>query len=354
MARIRTIKPAMWESEQLGAVSIGAHLLFVGLISHADDDGKLKAHPRLVRGKVFGNRDDVTTGQVERWLDDLHEVGLIDLYGSRTGVLLARIPNFSLHQRMNRHTDSVLPDPSAAHPMMPRHKQGRLQVNDDTRTPDVVREHSGRDAHAHPEGKGRGREEEGKGSIDRAHASATERAHVPARTREAAPTTEPANPVVDRHDGFDDVDSSPDPNERAAQMIARLRRRMGSAALEADAAADKWRRDHPGVPAVGELRQVWEPLDTLRHGFELHVFRAGLAAFAATQKPVGHLKPYLQRVLVELAKDAAAARQVAEHEAHKPSAPRTGSGLSPEEYEARRRDLYAGVGGVPDEREDKQ
>ncbi|KKK60207.1 hypothetical protein LCGC14_3026700, partial [marine sediment metagenome] len=39
MARIRTVKPDFWTSEDVAAVSRNARLLFIGLLNFADDVG---------------------------------------------------------------------------------------------------------------------------------------------------------------------------------------------------------------------------------------------------------------------------------------------------------------------------
>ena len=49
MARIRTIKPSLWDSEKIGRLQDFARLTFIGLISIADDEAaasraSVKAH----------------------------------------------------------------------------------------------------------------------------------------------------------------------------------------------------------------------------------------------------------------------------------------------------------------------
>lgn len=109
MARIRTIKPTIWQSEQLGRVSIAARLLFVGLISQADDDGRQRGAAALVKALVFPY-DDISTAEVDALLDDLARVGLIVRYQHDDASYLA-IPSFGEHQAINRKTASTLPPP---------------------------------------------------------------------------------------------------------------------------------------------------------------------------------------------------------------------------------------------------
>lgn len=51
--RIRTLKPELWQNEKVGDLSHGARLLFVGLITMADDEGRFRARPSVILGHVF-------------------------------------------------------------------------------------------------------------------------------------------------------------------------------------------------------------------------------------------------------------------------------------------------------------
>lgn len=108
--RIRTIKPELWQDEKIGAVSRDARLLFVGLITMADDDGRFRAQPSVILGHAFPYDDDAPK-RLTRWLTELLEVGLIQQYevdGRRYGVL----PNWKKHQRISHPSASILPPPS--------------------------------------------------------------------------------------------------------------------------------------------------------------------------------------------------------------------------------------------------
>jgi len=59
------IDPGFWESVTVASWPYFDRLLFIGLFSHADDQGRLMGHPVLVRSKVFPfddvPMDDITT-----------------------------------------------------------------------------------------------------------------------------------------------------------------------------------------------------------------------------------------------------------------------------------------------------
>lgn len=106
--RIRTIKPFIWEDEKIGSVTRDARLLFIGLITMADDDGRFRAIPALIIGHVYPYDQDAGR-KVCKWLDELEHVGLIGRYGDTYGHII----NWEKHQRVSHRTPSLLPKPSA-------------------------------------------------------------------------------------------------------------------------------------------------------------------------------------------------------------------------------------------------
>lgn len=54
MARIRSLKPVIWESEKVGRMSALSRLNFIGLISLADDHGRGLHAPPGVSAKPSG------------------------------------------------------------------------------------------------------------------------------------------------------------------------------------------------------------------------------------------------------------------------------------------------------------
>lgn len=79
MARIRTIKPEFWTSEQVMECSALARLLFIGIWNFCDDAGNHPMSAKTLKALVFPG-DDITSAQVEEMLDDLQSNGLISLY----------------------------------------------------------------------------------------------------------------------------------------------------------------------------------------------------------------------------------------------------------------------------------
>lgn len=110
MARKRMIDPGFWTDEKLGTCSPMARLTFMGVISQADDDGRLNGHPALIRSLLFPYDHDITVDQVEGWLAQLEERRLIIRY-QVDGQSYIAVTNFAKHQTINKKTASKLPPP---------------------------------------------------------------------------------------------------------------------------------------------------------------------------------------------------------------------------------------------------
>lgn len=109
MARIRTIKPTFWGSPEVAGMTRDARLLVLGLISHADDDGRFLASVAAASGSVFPN-DDIPPARVRTWLAEVERSGMIHLYAANS-VVYGCFPSWHKHQVINRYTPSTLPEP---------------------------------------------------------------------------------------------------------------------------------------------------------------------------------------------------------------------------------------------------
>lgn len=104
MARIRTIKPEFFTSDDTCALSPLARLLYIGLWCESDREGRFVWAPKAFKRRYLPEDDC----DVDELCEELRERGLVVLYGDN----LARIPTFSKHQHVNpREALSVLPSP---------------------------------------------------------------------------------------------------------------------------------------------------------------------------------------------------------------------------------------------------
>lgn len=105
MARIRTIKPEFFTSEDVVALTPFARLLYIALWCEADKEGRLVWKPKTFKMRYF----PADTLEIETLCGELTQTGLIVLYGEG----YAHIPTFSAHQHINpRESASQLPEPT--------------------------------------------------------------------------------------------------------------------------------------------------------------------------------------------------------------------------------------------------
>jgi len=104
MARIRTIKPEFFTSEDIVSLSPIARLLYIALWCESDKEGRMVWKPATFKLRYLpGDNCDISA-----LCNEILDRGLIKLYGDG----LAFIPAFSAHQHINpRESASQLPDP---------------------------------------------------------------------------------------------------------------------------------------------------------------------------------------------------------------------------------------------------
>jgi len=110
MARIRTIKPEFWTSEQLAECSPTARLLFVGIWTFADDGGVHPDSAKRLKMEIFP-ADDFTAAEVEAFLQELVATGLVKRFESE-GQSYLWVTGWH-HQKIDRPTYRH-PQPSLA------------------------------------------------------------------------------------------------------------------------------------------------------------------------------------------------------------------------------------------------
>lgn len=108
MARIRTIKPEFTSDEQMARCSRDARLMFVYLITQADDDGLVPATPRQLLGSLYPHDPDVTAADVEHWAGELASIGAVRARQTRGGAPILEIVNWSSHQKILHRSKPIL------------------------------------------------------------------------------------------------------------------------------------------------------------------------------------------------------------------------------------------------------
>lgn len=113
MARKRMLDPGIWDSEQVMKLSPAQFKLYVYLISQADDEGRVKSTPAMMRSRVH----PVTEYPLEKFIEDLDDVvasRLVVRYGEG-GQYIAH-PKWKMYQKIDRPTKSLIPAPPSDEP----------------------------------------------------------------------------------------------------------------------------------------------------------------------------------------------------------------------------------------------
>jgi len=114
------VDPQIWRNEKIGALPDAGRLLFIGIFSQADDDGRLKGSPRFLMASIFPYDTHKTEKQVKDWRDQCAAQGLIRLY-SKNGQEYLDLPHWYEHQqiRKDRYASSNLPSITDADEVSP-------------------------------------------------------------------------------------------------------------------------------------------------------------------------------------------------------------------------------------------
>ena len=108
MAR-RMIDDSMWSNERFAEMPMGARLLQIGIINHADDQGRMKANPIYLRAQVFPY-DDVSPKQIQEWLTLMATNDTIILY-EVDGRAYLQLTNWWKYQSLQYAQPSQFPRP---------------------------------------------------------------------------------------------------------------------------------------------------------------------------------------------------------------------------------------------------
>lgn len=109
MARKRGINPNIWEDPTFNSITRDARLLYIGMISNADDEGYIRADAGILKRTIFGF-DDITQDEVEKWRKELENFRGLHFYKDN-GELYAHLANFVKYQgqQKDRVQASVYP-----------------------------------------------------------------------------------------------------------------------------------------------------------------------------------------------------------------------------------------------------
>ena len=74
MARRRMIDPSFWTDSDVRKLTKTERLLLIGMMSIADDEGRLQAHPSLLKATIFPYDDDIDLADIREMRDRIAQV----------------------------------------------------------------------------------------------------------------------------------------------------------------------------------------------------------------------------------------------------------------------------------------
>ncbi|MYN45926.1 hypothetical protein GTP23_12795 [Pseudoduganella sp. FT93W] len=102
MARIRTIKPEFWTSEQIAECSPTSRLLFIGIWNFCDDHGIHPASIKRLKMEVFPS-DPIADADIQSMVSELEAAGLIQVYEIE-GKQYWLVTGWARHQKIEKPT----------------------------------------------------------------------------------------------------------------------------------------------------------------------------------------------------------------------------------------------------------
>lgn len=127
MARSRNIKPGFFSNEHLAEVDFATRLLFIGMWTEADREGRLEDRPRRLKMALFP-ADNV---DIEKMLADLDHLGFITRYtvGSFNAI---QIVNWAKHQNPHlKEAKSTIPEMPVTEPCPVKVGASTMQAPDE-------------------------------------------------------------------------------------------------------------------------------------------------------------------------------------------------------------------------------
>lgn len=131
MAKGRFITSDITKDKKINDLSDDTSRLgFTWLVTFADREGRTFGDPALVRSMLFPRRDDISLEQMEAYLQEWHDAGLICWYEAK-GDKWIEFPNFDKHQKLrkDREAPSNIPEPGWSN-SGPTPEQDRVKLKD--------------------------------------------------------------------------------------------------------------------------------------------------------------------------------------------------------------------------------
>ena len=109
MARKRMVDPNIWQSEDFGKLSNLAKIVFIGLFSLADDEGRGRCNPVYLKSTLFPYNEDMRSADIEKALFEISSNMSVVFY-SCDGNNYYSLLSWDIFQKIDKPTNSKIPD----------------------------------------------------------------------------------------------------------------------------------------------------------------------------------------------------------------------------------------------------
>lgn len=93
------IRNKIWDSEQFSSLTISERLLYIALVTKADDEGCFTTRPKYWKKVVFYEDRGIGPKKIQQMLERMEEIGLIHMGNTKSGEAGFH-PNWHRHQSL--------------------------------------------------------------------------------------------------------------------------------------------------------------------------------------------------------------------------------------------------------------
>ena len=109
MARKRMIDPNIWQSEDFSKLSTLGKLVFIGLFSLADDEGRGRSNPVYLKSTLFPYEEGIRSADIDKTLSEISSNMSVIFY-SCDGSSYYSLYNWNTWQKIDRPSESKIPE----------------------------------------------------------------------------------------------------------------------------------------------------------------------------------------------------------------------------------------------------
>ncbi len=109
MARKRMIDPNIWQSEDFSKLSTLGKLVFIGLFSLADDEGRGRCNPVFLKSTLFPYEEGIRSADIDKTLSEISSNMSVVFY-SCDGSNYYSLLSWNTFQKIDRPTTSKIPE----------------------------------------------------------------------------------------------------------------------------------------------------------------------------------------------------------------------------------------------------